>query len=512
MRIRALAGLMWVVACRGDSTAPPPRTTENTRTETANIAPPDAAPADARGVDAPLQSTASAPPELHCPPPRPAVEADLKRKILRELAGSPTPPQIVPICEERDGWLVSVVFPDDPARTSPPPWQLDTGGQVHTVWQVKNRERPVRLESWAAGPIYDFDGDGTPEASTRTGSELKIWFDGGRKPSYTLVTPRDPGETLSPWTALGHQVVWLEHHDRGIHVFEFHPGQPHRELPRATCVQLLGPDVGCADPPAPHVKKPPQSEAAALQIARVLNRRPSSARCAQPDDAVRVQPEALIEQAVLREMDDHLIPIAGGPLHFTWGCTSRDETPVVVDVFQHNSGTGSELWSVRGDKATRRRSYWSSPPDESTSTFRIAIGPHGDFDGDGFDESIIEDQFSHPGSYARFTVHLGGADLVVPSHLVLRAADGKRDGIVRLRPFTVPAPATRGRCKGPTPDACLPGSPPAGWLPTDPAGSWDWEHQSPQVLVWRGARFTPLADAAVAAITAETAAERAAVK
>jgi hypothetical protein len=46
----------------------------------------------------------------------------------------------------------------------------------------------------------------------------------------------------------------------------------------------------------------------------------------------------------------------------------------------------------------------------------------------------------------------------------------------------------------------------------DPAGSWDWEHQPPQVLVWRGARFVPLADAAVAAITAETTAERAAVK
>jgi hypothetical protein len=226
---------------------------------------------------------------------------------------------------------------------------------------------------------------------------------------------------------------------------------------------------------------------------------------------LRAQPEAFIEQAVLREIDDHMMSLAGGPLHFTWGCTSHDETPVVIDVVQDNGGMGSELWSVRGDKATRRRSHWSSPPDEWTSTYRIAIGDHGDFDGDGFDESIIEDQFSHPGAYVQLTVHLGGADLVVPSHLVLRAADGKRDGIVRLRPFAVPAPP-RGHCKPTTPDDCRPGPPPGGWLPMDPAGSWDWEHQPPQVLVWRGARFVPLADAAVAAITAETTAERAAVK
>jgi hypothetical protein len=510
MRIRALAGLMWIAACRGDSTAPPPPATETA----AKIAPPDAAPAaapaDAGGVDAPLQITASPPPELHCPPPKPAVEADLKRKILHELAlaRSPTPQQITPICEERAGWLVSVVSPDDLAGGSPPPSQLDAGGQIHTMWLVKNRERPVWLEHWVAGPIYDFDGDGTPEASTLAGSELKIWFDGGRKPSYTLVTRRDPREPLSPWAALDHQVVWLEHDDRGIHVFEFHPGQAHHELPRATCVQLKGPDVGCADPPAPPAQAPPSQDKAALQIARVLTRRASSARCAQPDDALRAQPEAFIEQAVLREIDDHLMLRAGGPLHFTWGCTSHDETPVVVDVVQDNGGIGSELWSVRGDKATRRRSYWSGPPDEWTSTHQIAIGGHGDFDGDGFDESIIEEQSR---GYVQATVHLGGADLVVPSHLVLRAADGKRDGIVRLRPFAVPAPAPA-PCKPITPDACRPGPPPAGWLPMDPDGSWDWEHQPPQVLVWRGARFVPLADAAVAAITAETAAERAAVK
>src|SRR3954470_21239552 len=176
MRMCALAGLMWVVACRGDSTAPPPRVIETA----AKIAPPDAAPADAPGGDAPggdaaPQITASPPPELHCPPPRPAVEAELKRRILHERAGSPAaPPQIAPICEERDGWLVSVVSPDDVAGASPPPWQLDAAGQVHTVWLVKNRERPVRLEGWVAGPIHDFDGDGTLEASTLTGSELKI--------------------------------------------------------------------------------------------------------------------------------------------------------------------------------------------------------------------------------------------------------------------------------------------------------------------------------------------------
>lgn len=510
MRIHALTGLMWMVACRADSAPPPaPRATQTA----VKLAPPDAAPADARGVDARLQITTSPPPELHCPPPRPAVEAELTRKILHEQAGSPaTPTQITPICEEQEGWLVSEVFPADAAGVSPSRSPKGDGEPIQVLWLVKDRARPVRLENWIAGPIYDFDGDGTPEASTLAGSELKIWFDRGRKPSYSLLASHDPGDSVSPWAALDHQVVWLEQDGhRGVHVFEFHPGQAHHELPPATCVQVAGSDAGCASQPDPPGQDPPVQNETALQLARILTRRASAARCVPPDDASRAQHEPIIEQAVLREIDDHMQPPAVGPLRFTWGCTSHGETPVVVDVDQSNSGWGSELWSARGDKAMRRRSYWSSPPDEWTSTYRIAIGDHGDFDGDGFDESIVEEHFDHPGGYVRFTVHLGGADVVVPSHLVVRAADGKRDGIVRLRPFAVPAPVV-GRCKPTVPGECLPGPPPAGWLPTDPAGSWDWEHQAPQVLVWRGARFAPLPDAAVAAIAAETTAERAPVK
>jgi len=108
-------------------------------------------------------------------------------------------------------------------------------------------------------------------------------------------------------------------------------------------------------------------------------------------------------------------------------------------------------------------------------------------------------------------INLGGSDRVVPSNLVLRAADGTRDGLVRLRPFAVPTPAP-GPCERVSPDSCLPGPPPAGWLPSDATGSWDWEHQPPQVLVWRGTRFVPLAGAAIATIVAETAAQRAALR
>lgn len=90
---------------------------------------------------------------------------------------------------------------------------------------------------------------------------------------------------------------------------------------------------------------------------------------------------------------------------------------------------------------------------------------------------------------------------------VLRAADGKRDGIVRLRPFV--AAVTAGPpCVPVSPDSCLPGPPPVGWWPQHD-GSWDWEHEPPQVLVWRGTRFVPLPRAELSAIISETVTERA---
>lgn len=102
---------------------------------------------------------------------------------------------------------------------------------------------------------------------------------------------------------------------------------------------------------------------------------------------------------MLRELDDRSQPAASFPPAFTWGCTSHGETPVVMNVYEQNDATGSELWSIRGDKVRRRGSRWSSPPDEWTSTYHFEIGNHGDFDGDGFDDSIIEEHFSHPGGY-----------------------------------------------------------------------------------------------------------------
>jgi hypothetical protein len=59
----------------------------------------------------------------------------------------------------------------------------------------------------------------------------------------------------------------------------------------------------------------------------------------------------------------------------------------------------------------------------------------------------------------------------------------------------------------PTPRSATRAVETCGW--PQEGGSWDWEHEPPQVLVWRGTRFVPLPRAELSAIISETAAERA---
>jgi hypothetical protein len=133
----------------------------------------------------------------------------------------------------------------------------------------------------------------------------------------------------------------------------------------------------------------------------------------------------------------------------------------------------------------------------------IALASHADLDGDGFDESIVAEAAGKPRA-ARYTVTIAGTRRELPSDVVVRGADGARDGIARLPSLCVPAAPWQV-----SPDACPSSRPPKGWWPVADEVYWDWENEPPQILVWRGERFAPISASRLAAIVAETAALRA---
>ena len=136
----------------------------------------------------------------------------------------------------------------------------------------------------------------------------------------------------------------------------------------------------------------------------------------------------------------------------------------------------------------------------------LAIGPSGDFDGDGAAESIIEHSHHAAAHGTTFAYHvmLGGAMRALPSDLVVRAVVGDRDGVVQTsaKPHEVTA------CRDNDPNARLDCElqPPAGYVKAS-CGPWDWDKHAPQIVVLDAA--TSRTD--VAAIVAATASDRAAM-
>src|SRR5262249_25380619 len=163
------------------------------------------------------------------------------------------------------------------------------------------------------------------------------------------------------------------------------------------------------------------------------------------------------------------------------------DTPVVANASKPRDRTAAELWMIHAGSAQFRRGVSSGAPDEWTSTTEYELAGPVDLDGDGVAESIVVEEQSHP-AYARYTVTLDGRRRELPGAPAVPAADGPRDGIVRLRPFSRPAGPPAPCPPSAPPDACSPGPPPQGWWPVT-EGSWDWEHQPPQILVWRGGKL-----------------------
>jgi hypothetical protein len=129
-------------------------------------------------------SAAPEPPPASCAAPTPArlaaIRASLGKAITPQDIARGTV-DIAPICEERDGWLVTATYD---LRSPPPaydPAEKLADGRYRTVWLVPTTNQPAHaLAHWTIGPVLDFDGDGTPEASTVSSGELKIWFADGR--------------------------------------------------------------------------------------------------------------------------------------------------------------------------------------------------------------------------------------------------------------------------------------------------------------------------------------------
>jgi hypothetical protein len=201
-------------------------------------------------------------------------------------------------------------------------------------------------------------------------------------------------------------------------------------------------------------------------------------------------------------------------IRFTWGCTSHGDTPVVVSYYNVHDTTGAELWAVRDGKARRLDSVSSPAPDEWSAHDDLAIGPTGDFDGDGAAETIIVSSHhaSAHGTTFAYRVILGGALRTLPSDLVVRKATGERDGVVRTHSFVVPQPV---RCKDtddPNTKLDCELQPPAGYVRADGCGLWDWEKQAPHIFALGASNtFVPVPAAAAAEIVAATAADRAAM-
>jgi hypothetical protein len=172
------------------------------------------------------------------------------------------------------------------------------------------------------------------------------------------------------------------------------------------------------------------------------------------------------------------------------------------------------VWTVHDGKASKRDSVSSSAPDEYSSSASITFGPSGDFDGDGAAESIIEHSHhaSAHGTTFAYGVMLGGAMRALPSDLVVRAAAGDRDGIVRPQ---ASQPHVTTACHGGDPNSLLDCElqPPAGYVKAATCGPWDWDKHPPQIVALGATTsFAPITRAAVTAIVTATVTERAALQ
>lgn len=496
MRIAALLGCL---ALASPAAATPPPTPPPTPPAPAAAAPPAALPPP--------------PAQRACPPPPAAAAAELAERVRRELLWDQkriTDVEVTAICEVRGGWLMDAsLAPRNPRVYSP---ELEYGelrdGRAHTPWVVPPRGAPHRMIFWSPGPTYDFDGDGHPEPSTLWhGSMLEIWFSGGRQPSFSVLPLNYEPLPDDRWASWNGQIVYLAHDEQSrLHAFGFRPGEARHEIAEAAC-QLAAPGEVCATAAALPRSLPQNSfrDAPQERAAAVLGAHPTRATCAQLDDAAKIQHARVIEHAMLRRL---LGNEAIAPLAFTWGCVSHGEAPVVVHAELSSDAGAAELWTIRGGRPRfERAAHWQTPSVGSEFA-DITLVSHADLDGDGFDESIVTEAAGKPLA-ARYTVAIAGTRRELPSDVVVRAADGARDGIARLPPLC--EPGAPGAPSVPvSPDACLPSGPTKGWWPVAGEVHWDWEREPPQILVWRGERLAPIRAARLAEIVAETAALRAA--
>lgn len=422
-------------------------------------APPPATPFAA----APPAATAPAapPPAVTCPPPT----ADEAAAIARAVGSAARP-----ICAERAGWLVEV--PASPASARVQLWTVPAIGDATPL-----------DEAWLAGPVADFDGDGRVEASTiADDAEAMVWFDGGAQPAY-IVRPDAASWLVAHAGTLAPARVYADAAQT--------PGAPPdtRRGPPYTCTSDDG-------------------EAAAIEHA--LSRGLAPAPCAQATPAERAAGEAAIATAVIAARGVRGVIGAS----FSWGCTSHGDTPVVIDYDGFSDRTGAELWLVRDAGRAPRRldAVTSSAPDEWSSHDGIALGPSGDFDGDGAAESIVVHSHhasAHGTSFA-YETWIAGDRFALPSDLVVRTPGDGRDAVVRTGGFASPHVTTPcGDGSDVDPDTRLDCElqPPDGYVRPTSCGPWDWDKHPPKLAGIAGA----LPARAVAALVSATAPERAAL-
>jgi hypothetical protein len=234
------------------------------------------------------------------------------------------------------------------------------------------------------------------------------------------------------------------------------------------------------------------------------------APCAQLSAAERAAQERTLAAPIVASGAATDIDSVG----FTWGCTSHGDTPVVINYFNIHDATGAELWAVHAGKARRLDSVSSGAPDEWSSTDNLSLGPAGDFDGDGAAESIVESSHhaSAHGTQFKYRVLIGGALRSIPSDLVIRAASGNRDGVVRPTSFKAHVTEACNAADDPNTRLDCELQPPAGYVRADTCGPWDWDKHRPQMFVLGAdAAFVALPAAAAAKLLVATAADRAAM-
>jgi hypothetical protein len=438
---------------------------------------------------------------MACLTPSPALDQQIRTRLTRQLeAGRVKGPfEIVPVCEEQAGWLVTVTY------DVTDPYAYDRhealgNGRVREVWWMPAKEAPWQLSNWAIGPTLDFDGDGQPEASTwfRFRNELKIWFDGGRTPVYLMLEIDSTGHD-QVWAELDGAPVLLYGTYNGLRGLRVRRDRSGEALSPADCARAAG--KPCAT--VPSARQVYDVDPRIDPVAAMLGHRHTLATCAQPDEATKARVARAIEDDELRLADPDGFVQAP---ELTWGCISHGEVPVIFRADNPSDASTTSWYSVRGEQRTRIRRLPVSWPSEWSDSQRVELVGHADLDGDGFDESIIAEFAGKPVG-THYTVRLGGQLRELPARAVYRGADGKRDGIVRSQPFA--ERARRDECVPVSPDSCLPGGPPVGWWIGRGPESWDWARDRPEIVVWRGDRFAALPRRAIDAIIDETAAARA---